>query len=282
MISPRHLFPSLLALASLAAPTGAAGERTDGKVELDLYTDARIITPGATFRLAVQYTMEPEWHIYWVNPGDTGFATTLEVAAPEGFTVGPVQYPGPHRFEQPGDLVSYGYEGVATFIVEITAPEQLVSDGKMRFSIHSDWLVCKEACFVGSGDRSIVIRTAASAEGARPANPTRMGNALARLPRKLEELKLAPHRWTGSTANPRFEATFPKDVEFEFFPLLVDNLKARQSEVSELEDGAKRLTISFEVGESESPSTSPPSYGVLRVKQGEEEFYYDLLPTVDE
>ena len=28
--------------------------------------------PGASFTLGLRYVVEQEWHVYWVNPGDSG------------------------------------------------------------------------------------------------------------------------------------------------------------------------------------------------------------------
>lgn len=282
MPSRPHITLALLALAALAPlrPTAAQipAEKQPPSVTVEVYADVQAIAPGATFHLAVQHDIIPEWHIYWVNPGDTGYATTVKIKAPEGFVVGPVQYPGPHRVESPGDLFSFAYEHQATFIVEIKAPETLPSDGKLRFELQSDWLVCKEACVMGSAANSLVIRTAASIADVKPANTQRFADAVARLPRELKELKIGRPHWRGSKANPRFEATFPRDVEFDVFPLLVQDVEAHEPTITILKDGSRAMSVTFDVNESRQWPAGPRPLAVLRVKNGDEEMYYDLVP----
>ncbi len=277
----QHLFfPAALAFAAAIAP-GAAAQPEPEKVKVEVYADVQAIAPGATFHLAVQYDIEPDWHIYWVNSGDTGYATSLEIEAPDGFVIGPVQYPGPHRFGQPGDLVSFGHEGRATFIVEVKAPDTLISDAKLRFETHSDWLVCKEACVMGSADRAIVLRTVPIIEDVKPANTARFAAAAARMPRELKALKTGRPHWRGSKSSPRFVATFPKDVEFDIFPLLAADVKYHDPEIIQLDDGSSRLSVTFDVNESRVWPAGPRSLAVLRVKNGDEELYYDLVPVFE-
>lgn len=280
MTSQHLFFPAALALAAAIAPVAAAQPEPE-KVKVEVYADVEAISPGATFHLAVQYDIIPDWHIYWVNPGDTGYATSLEIEAPEGFTVGPVQYPGPHRFEQPGELVSFGYEHQATLVVEIKAPATLQPGDPIRIGVQSDWLVCKEACVMGKAAESLMLKTAALVEEGESTDGKRFAAAMARMPRELKELKVGQPRWRGSKSSPRFVAGFPKDVEFDVFPLLVEDVKHHDPEIIQLDDGSSRLSVSFDVNESRVWPAGPRSLAVLRVKNGDEERYYDLVPTFE-
>ncbi len=282
MTSRPHLAPALLAVAASAPLHRAAAQNPAQKqaesVTVEVYADVATIAPGQTFHLAMQYDIIPDWHIYWVNPGDSGVATTLEVKAPQGFVIGPVQYPGPHRFESAGDLVSYGYAKRATLIVEVTAPVALAPGRMVQFDLHSDWLVCNGACLLGRADTSIVLKTVALVQEVEPANTKRLADAAARMPRELEELKIGRPRWRGSKASPRFEATFPRDVEFDVFPLLVQDVEAHEPTIISLDDGSSRLSVTFDVNESRLWPAGPRPLAVLRVKNGDEEMYYDLVP----
>ena len=110
------LLTALLAPCARAAtpPTHVTGK---------LLADTSAIQPGATFTLAVTLTIDPDWHIYWTNPGDSGTPTQITFDLPTGFTAAPVQFPLPIQFNQPGDIVGYGYRNAATFTARITAPE---------------------------------------------------------------------------------------------------------------------------------------------------------------
>jgi len=282
MTSRPHPILALLAAAATTPLRPAAaqvpGDQPRQSVTVEMYADVEAVAPGATFHLAVQYDIIPDWHIYWVNPGDTGYATSLAITAPEGFVVGPVQYPGPHRVELPGNLFSFAYERQVTFIIELKAPGTLISDRNLNLELESDWLVCKEACVMGSATSSLVLRSAASTVDVKPANAQRFAAAAARLPRELKELKIGQPRWRGSKTSPRFEATFPREVELDVFPLLVQDVEAHEPTITRLDDGSSHLTVTFDVNTSRLWPAGPRALAVLRVRRGDEEKYYNLVP----
>jgi len=117
----------------------------------DLVTAALVAAPliaGGSSGLGVTFTVAPGWHIYWENPGDTGIPTTIDFTAPEGFSVGPVHYPGPEMFTMPGDLSNYGYDGEVALLAELQAPAALPTDGEITAKVR--WLVCRaEQCVPG-------------------------------------------------------------------------------------------------------------------------------------
>ncbi|MFT5680409.1 MAG: hypothetical protein ACI8RZ_001315 [Myxococcota bacterium] len=154
-----------------------------------LVTAALIAAPliaGGTSWVGVKYTVAPGWHIYWENPGETGIPTTVDLTLPEGFTVGPVQYPGPETFMMPGDLTNYGYEGEVVLLAELTAPAALPGDGQIAAETH--WLVCRpEQCIPGNTALTLSLdampadETAAFADhlpGPLPSTATRLTQGL--------------------------------------------------------------------------------------------------------
>lgn len=85
--------------------------------------------------IAVRWDLDPGWHVYWVNPGDSGMATDVRSSDPR---VGAPQFPAPTRFVSPGPIESFGYADQLVVLLpfEGTDPVQL----------DAAWLVCKEAC----------------------------------------------------------------------------------------------------------------------------------------
>ncbi|MEQ1839834.1 MAG: protein-disulfide reductase DsbD domain-containing protein, partial [Verrucomicrobiales bacterium] len=97
---------SLLALASLIpAITGAQSTPVrDKNVEARLIASVSTIQPGVPFTLGLQFTIDPTWHTYWANPGETGIPTSLKLTLPEGFSAGELQFPVPKKF-----ITDYGF-----------------------------------------------------------------------------------------------------------------------------------------------------------------------------
>jgi DsbC/DsbD-like thiol-disulfide interchange protein len=105
----------------------------------------------------------PHWHTYWRNPGDSGFATSVEWVLPEEFTAKPLQYAAPEWIPSQG-LVTFGYEGTATHVATLQPPADLKPGSTVRIGGQVSWLECNEVCIPGGGDLFIDL-TVASAPG---------------------------------------------------------------------------------------------------------------------
>ncbi|MDH5737785.1 MAG: protein-disulfide reductase DsbD family protein, partial [Gammaproteobacteria bacterium] len=134
---------SSLSLSLLANPV------KPGKVEVALISEMTSIKPGATQRLALVQRIDPGWHTYWINPGDSGASTTLSWMLPEGVTVGDVQWPAPEAIPY-GPLMNYGYHNEVVFPVDIKTPAswsgEADSRGKVELRLMASWLVCEDIC----------------------------------------------------------------------------------------------------------------------------------------
>lgn len=139
--------------ASLALAGTDAAPETDATPEapvtVRLVTDASAIAPGSPFFLGVEIETRAGWHVYWKNPGDAGLSTDLAFEVPEGFEVGPVRYPVPETFVQPGDITGYGYSRPVVLFAEITAPTTLAPGDEVPIGVTADWLSCKHVCIPG-------------------------------------------------------------------------------------------------------------------------------------
>src|SRR5689334_4883262 len=94
-------------------------------VDATLLADTAAVEPGRPFTVGVLLKIQPKWHVYWKNPGDSGIATTVDFAVPEGFTVGDLQFPVPQRLNLAGGLVSFGYEDEVMLLATVVPPNDL-------------------------------------------------------------------------------------------------------------------------------------------------------------
>jgi len=119
------LLAPLLVLAA-AEPSATAGPH----VTASLAAERAWIQPGKAFSVGLRLQMDPEWHTYWKNPGDSGLPTRIRWTLPAGFEAGPIAWPSPERFAT-GPLASYGYDGEAK-----TTPHMFVIDraGKLIYA----------------------------------------------------------------------------------------------------------------------------------------------------
>ncbi len=114
--------------------------------EAVLISETESIRPGEPFTVGLHLTLDPEWHSYWKNPGDSGEATSITWRLPEGFDAGEIQWPVPEAISFP-PLVSYGYFDEVLLLVEITPPRSIAPGDTVRLEGRADWLVCIEDCF---------------------------------------------------------------------------------------------------------------------------------------
>src|SRR5262245_23295676 len=95
----------LLALGPLASPTERVASH---HLVVQLVSEQESIAPGQAFSVAIHFALEPGWHLYWTNPGDSGEPPRVEWELPAGFTAEPPQWPAPRRITTER-FVDYGY-----------------------------------------------------------------------------------------------------------------------------------------------------------------------------
>jgi thiol:disulfide interchange protein DsbD len=188
MTSPRFLLLMLIAW-SLAA--GARPVRTE-HVEAELVAETATIAAGQPFTVALRLKMDPEWHTYWRNPGDSGLPTTLAWTLPPGFQAGDIQWPAPKALPI-GPLMNYGFENEVLLPVEVRPPAGLNAGSSVTLRARANWLVCREVCIPESADLALTLPVAAAASGNTPWSA---GIAATRdaLPRAPDGWRASAHR----------------------------------------------------------------------------------------
>lgn len=120
----------------------------DQYVEVRLISDLSTVAPGSVLRVGIEYRMDPDWHIYWRNPGESGLPPEHTWELPEGVTVGPILWPPPERYEVDG-MVTYVYHDRVLLVQELRLPESLEVGGDLDLKVTSDWLMCSVPCIPG-------------------------------------------------------------------------------------------------------------------------------------
>lgn len=121
----------------------------------ELISEVSSIAPGDQFDVLFRQDIDPGWHTYWRNPGDSGAPPDFSWQAPEGVVVGEFQYPYPERIPY-GPLMNFGYHGEVflPFSVSVDAAftgEEVALMGKGRV------LVCADICIPQKMELEITI-----------------------------------------------------------------------------------------------------------------------------
>jgi thiol:disulfide interchange protein DsbD len=215
----------------LCAVRGASGAAIPhGTLELvaeNSRIDKQGIAAGRTFDVGLRFQLEKGWHIYWINPGDSGEPPRVEWHLPAGLTAGAIEWPTPRRLES-GTIVDYGYEDAVLLIVPMHADASLAAQQTAHLGATAKVLVCShEMCIPGKAELSLTlpIQSQPPAADARTDNQTRELFAAARksLPRS------SPANWSFSvsdtkdsfvlTANLGHQTTGRQVTRAIFFPL---------------------------------------------------------------
>lgn len=123
---------------------------------LELVAENQWIAAGHDFNLGLHFELENGWHIYWVNPGDSGEPPRVKWQLPEGVTAGDLQWPTPRRLGTP-TIVDFGYQGAVTLIVPMHAERNLGLGEPAKIAAQVKVLVCREMCIPGSAQLSLVL-----------------------------------------------------------------------------------------------------------------------------
>jgi len=92
--------------------------------------------------LGVHFILEKGWHIYWVNPGDSGQPPSFQWHLPEGFSADGVHWPRPERMQNSPVLADYGYRDDVLLMVHAKGP----AAKNIQLSVDAKWLICREVC----------------------------------------------------------------------------------------------------------------------------------------
>src|SRR5258708_39381525 len=97
---------------------------------VELLARQNSVSAGSDVQVGVHFILEPGWHIYWVNPGDSGQPPSFKWRFPPGFRAGEIQWPRPGRGQPNKTLTHYGYHNedlVPLSIINPSRPRKPVS-----------------------------------------------------------------------------------------------------------------------------------------------------------
>src|SRR5262245_58059539 len=123
-----------------------------------LLLSASAAKPGDTVWAAIRLQMDPGWHTYWRNGGDSGGPTKIAWELPPGVTAGETQWPTPEKYTAEG-LITYVYHDEAVLIV----PLKLANDlklGPLELKAKVSWLECEKVCVPGEESVSAKLEVA--------------------------------------------------------------------------------------------------------------------------
>jgi DsbC/DsbD-like thiol-disulfide interchange protein len=230
---------------------------------VSMVADVSAIQPGVPFTVGFTFDIDPGWHIYWKNPGDSGLATDVKLKLPSGFSAGELLFPIPKQLQLPGDIINYAYEKQVMLMIRVTPPKDLPAGQSVSLSAKASWLVCHEDCVPGSGEVSLDLPVGPAATAA---NVELFKQWTDQLPLKDDRVDIASKAQSVSITNGDGKAELsigwkavPSDVQFIPGPLKsgdIEDVKVVTSDAS--------TKVSFKIkNHSRAADGSDPITGLL-------------------
>jgi len=213
----RVTFALLVVLTAATSVDATAADTVAGDhVTVSLASEYTSLQRGRPASLGVHFALEPGWHVYWQNPGDSGEAPSAVWTLPPGFSAGAFEWPAPMRIRV-GPLANYGYEQAVMLPVRLDVPADAVPDRAATIEAALSWLVCRaEECIPGSGRLSTTLPIAPTSPAPDPRWAAAFADARRRQP--VEELTGSVEAASDGTLRLHVVG-LPADSAAEFFPL---------------------------------------------------------------
>ncbi len=223
----------------------ASATRADGTPiphgTLELVAENQWIAAGRTNHLGLRFQLEKGWHIYWLNPGDSGEPSHVKWQLPAGVKVGEIEWPTPRRLGT-ATIVDFGYEDDVMLLVPLRASAAAAAQGLAQIGAEVKVLVCREMCIPGKAQLSLTLplKSQPLAPDARTAGL--FAAARKAMPRPVPATWRVSATDTGDSfvlsGNLGYRAT-----QVEFFPAVESQIKNASPRQLEIKVGSFQLVL---------------------------------------
>lgn len=124
-----------------------AVETTELKASLISSCDS--IPKTGNFSSGVLFDLKPDWHLYWINPGDAGLAPKIQWRLPNAISSGDIQWAFPHAMELDG-IYNLGYAN--QLLLPVNIKTNVINQQQIEIIAETSWLVCKDICIPGKAE----------------------------------------------------------------------------------------------------------------------------------
>ena len=221
---------ALVSLIAVAVPAAAASGMASGEpknphagadathLHVELLVPENWLVKGAKQNPAgLYFKLEPGWHIYWQNAGDSGEPPHVKWTLPEGIGTSSLEFPAPKRLPL-GPLMDFGYENevVFPFSFEVGRTAKV---GPADLHAKVDWLVCREVCIPGKAELDLTKNVSD-----RPTNSILSGSDAALINRFAAQIPKSPPSGFKAVFQPAGSGfrlavtTGQRETDSEFFP----------------------------------------------------------------
>ncbi|HEY1984867.1 MAG TPA: thioredoxin family protein [Terracidiphilus sp.] len=260
----RLIFALVLLFATGRLALAASNSADVAHLHVQLVVPSSTLYSGGPVEAGLYFKLEPGWHVYWKNAGDSGEPPRIKWTLPAGITAGPLQFPAPKRLPL-GPLMDFGYENEVLFPFNLNVAANAAL-GPALLHAKVDWLVCREVCIPGKAELEATRPVTNEAPKAGTVDPD--ASLYARLASRVPQAPPATFK-AGFTPTPTgFRLTVEtgqKETEASFFP--ADQSVLDNPAPQKVTSTAKGLTLDLK---KDANLTANPTHlnGVLELANG--------------
>ena len=175
----------MMALPAAAQPSPSQVSGAPARhVTTELVAERQAIAPGETIQVALRQRIQPHWHTYWRNSGDSGQPTEIKWTLPPGWQAGPFTWATPRKIAV-GPLMNYGYEGEVLLPMTLTAPASAKVGDKVTLAAKVQLLVCADVCVPEDSDLVLTLPVTATSAPVDPKWGPAIQTAVAAAPKPV-------------------------------------------------------------------------------------------------
>src|ERR1700760_3966729 len=116
---------------------------------------------GAVLLGGIAFQLQPGWHTYWRNPGDSGVPPRFDFSKSDNVEAVTVLWPAPQKFDDGAGGVSLGYHD------QLVLPLRIVTknvDKPVTLRAAIDYAVCEKICIPVQANAELTFSSVASTE----------------------------------------------------------------------------------------------------------------------
>jgi DsbC/DsbD-like thiol-disulfide interchange protein len=154
-----------LAAAALVLSVGPQARAQDSSPWVkDGHSAVRLLAgsrSGAVLLGGIAFQLQPGWHTYWRNPGDSGVPPRIDFGKSENIEAVTILWPAPTKFADGAGGTSLGYQKQVVLPLRIVAKN---ADKPVTLRADINYAVCEKLCIPVEASTELAFTSVASTE----------------------------------------------------------------------------------------------------------------------
>src|SRR3954451_14695866 len=161
MVPLRAGFAAAVVASSAMLPARA---QDSSPWQKDAHSAVRLLAgsrSGAVLLGGIAFQLQPGWHTYWRNPGDSGVPPRIDFAKSENIEAVTILWPAPTKFADGAGGTSLGYQKQVVLPLRIVAKN---ADKPVMLRADVNYAVCEKLCIPVEASAELAFTSVASTE----------------------------------------------------------------------------------------------------------------------